>query len=52
MMALLVLGLVIFLGIHAINLLAPSARAAAVARLGEGGWKGGSASGCEGGSTL
>lgn len=39
-MALLVIGLVIFLGTHAINLLAPAARTAAVARLGEGGWKG------------
>ena len=39
-MALLAIGLVIFLGTHAINLLAPAARARAVARLGEGGWKG------------
>ena len=39
-MALLILGLVIFLGAHALKLLAPAARTAAVARLGEGGWKG------------
>lgn len=39
-MALLILGLVIFLGIHSIAIAAPDLRARAIARMGEGGWKG------------
>src|SRR3984957_2844329 len=39
-MALLVAGLVIFLGVHSIAIFAPDVRARARARLGEGGWKG------------
>ncbi len=39
-MALLVLGLVIFLGVHSTRILAEGGRAKAVARLGEGPWKG------------
>ncbi|MCK7594183.1 NnrU family protein [Pseudomarimonas salicorniae] len=39
-MALLVAGLVIFLGLHLLPLLAPGLRASAAARLGEGPWKG------------
>jgi uncharacterized membrane protein len=39
-MATLVLGLVIFLGLHSIRIVAEPLRAQAVARLGEGPWKG------------
>ena len=39
-MALLVAGLMIFLGVHSIAIVAPEARARALARLGEGAWKG------------
>jgi uncharacterized membrane protein len=39
-MAILIVGLVIFLGIHSIAILAPGFRAGALARMGEGGWKG------------
>jgi uncharacterized membrane protein len=39
-MALLVLGLVIFLGVHSTRILAEGGRAKAIARLGEGPWKG------------
>jgi uncharacterized membrane protein len=36
----LIAGLVIFLGVHSISIVAPAARARARARLGEGAWKG------------
>jgi uncharacterized membrane protein len=39
-MLILIVGLVIFLGIHSVVIVAPQARASAVARLGEGVWKG------------
>jgi uncharacterized membrane protein len=39
-MALLISGLIIFLGLHSLAILAPAARARAAARLGESGWKG------------
>jgi uncharacterized membrane protein len=39
-MAILVLGLVIFLGLHSIRIFAEPLRARAIARLGEGPWKG------------
>jgi uncharacterized membrane protein len=39
-MAILIIGLVIFLGMHSISIAAPDFRARAFARLGEGGWKG------------
>lgn len=39
-MAILILGLVIFIGIHSIRLVAPAWRDAQVARFGEHGWKG------------
>jgi uncharacterized membrane protein len=39
-MAMLIIGLVIFLGVHSIALAAPSLRSGVVARLGEGPWKG------------
>ena len=39
-MAMLVLGLVIFLGVHSTRIFAEDGRAKAVARLGEGPWKG------------
>lgn len=39
-MAMLVLGLVIFLGIHSVRIAAEGGRAKAIARLGEGPWKG------------
>ena len=39
-MAILVLGLVIFLGLHSIRIFAAPLRAQAIARLGEGPWKG------------
>lgn len=39
-MAVLILGLVIFLGVHSVQVVAPDWRNAMLARLGEGGWKG------------
>ena len=39
-MTLLILGLVIFLGVHSIGIVAPTFRETARNRLGEGGWKG------------
>jgi uncharacterized membrane protein len=39
-MAILALGLVIFLGLHSIRIVADDGRAMAIARLGEGPWKG------------
>jgi uncharacterized membrane protein len=39
-MVYLIAGLVIFLGVHSIAIVAPQARAHALERLGEGGWKG------------
>lgn len=39
-MALLIVGLVLFLGVHSIRMIAPGWRDAAVARFGEGAWKG------------
>jgi len=39
-MGMLVLGLVLFLGMHSISIVAPSLRQRALAKLGEGGWKG------------
>ncbi len=39
-MTLLILGLVLFLGVHSVAFAAPRLRAAAVAKLGEGPWKG------------
>ena len=39
-MAILVLGLVIFLGLHSTRIVAEGGRAKAIARLGEGPWKG------------
>lgn len=39
-MTLLILGLVLFLGIHSLGFLAPGLRAGLVGRLGENGWKG------------
>lgn len=39
-MAALILGLVIFLGIHSVNLFAPAWRHQQLAKLGEGAWKG------------
>ena len=39
-MTILVLGLIIFLGLHSIRILAESGRERAIARLGEGPWKG------------
>ena len=39
-MALLVLGLVLFIGTHSIYILAPGVRAAAVGRIGYNGWRG------------
>jgi uncharacterized membrane protein len=39
-MAMLIVGLAIFLGVHSVAILSPEFRARAVARLGEGGWKG------------
>jgi uncharacterized membrane protein len=39
-MTVLIIGLVVFLGIHSIALAAPSVRSNAIARLGEGPWKG------------
>ena len=40
-MALLIVGLVIFLGVHSVAIVAPGWRDAQRARLGEGAWKGG-----------
>jgi uncharacterized membrane protein len=39
-MAILVLGLVVFLGIHCVSIVAPAWRDARAARMGEGAWKG------------
>ena len=39
-MAILVLGLVIFLGLHSIRIVSESGRERAIARIGEGPWKG------------
>ncbi len=39
-MSLLIVGLVIFLGVHSVAIVAPALRAGAIARLGEGAWKG------------
>jgi uncharacterized membrane protein len=39
-MAILVLGLVIFLGLHSIRIVSESGRERAIARFGEGPWKG------------
>ena len=39
-MGILLVGLVLFLGIHSVSIVAPGWRAAQVARLGEGPWKG------------
>ena len=39
-MSVLVVGLIVFLGIHSVSILAPQWRAAQVGRMGEGGWKG------------
>jgi uncharacterized membrane protein len=39
-MAVLIIGLVVFLGVHSITLVAPDLRSLAIARLGEGPWKG------------
>jgi uncharacterized membrane protein len=39
-MAVLIIGLVVFLGVHSIALAAPGFRSRAIARLGEGAWKG------------
>ena len=39
-MALLILGIVLFLGLHLIRVVVPGLRSSMIARLGEGGWKG------------
>jgi len=39
-MAVLIIGLVVFLGVHCVALAAPAFRSSAIARLGEGPWKG------------
>ncbi len=39
-MALLVLGIVLFFGLHLVRVVAPGLRSAMIARLGESGWKG------------
>ncbi len=39
-MALLILGIVLFLGLHLIRVVAPGLRSSLIASLGEGGWKG------------
>src|ERR1700733_6414966 len=39
-MTVLIIGLVVFLGVHSIALAAPAFRSRAIARLGEGAWKG------------
>jgi uncharacterized membrane protein len=39
-MAVLILGIVVFLGIHSVRIVAPGTRDALIARLGEGPWKG------------
>ena len=39
-MAILILGLVIFLGLHSIRIVSESGREKAIARFGEGPWKG------------
>ena len=40
-MAILILGLLLFVGLHSIRILAPNVRAHMIARLGEGAWKAG-----------
>ena len=39
-MFLLILGLIVFLGVHSVRIVAPAWRDAQIARLGENGWKG------------
>ena len=39
-MAILIIGIVVFLGVHSVRIAAPGYRDAMIARLGEGGWKG------------
>jgi uncharacterized membrane protein len=39
-MAVLIVGLVVFLGVHSVALAAPAVRSNAIARLGDGAWKG------------
>jgi len=39
-MALLILGIILFLGLHLVRVVAPGLRSSMIARLGEGGWKG------------
>jgi uncharacterized membrane protein len=39
-MSLLIVGLVLFLGVHSVAIVAPALRAGAIRRLGEGAWKG------------
>jgi uncharacterized membrane protein len=39
-MAILILGLVLFLGVHSVSIVAPELRTRAMASMGEGGWKG------------
>jgi len=39
-MTMLILGLVLFLGMHSVRILAPDLRARTIARIGEGAWKG------------
>ena len=39
-MSLLILGLVLFLGVHSVRIVAEDFRARQIARLGENGWKG------------
>jgi uncharacterized membrane protein len=39
-MSLLIVGLVLFLGVHSVGIVAPALRAGATRRLGEGAWKG------------
>jgi uncharacterized membrane protein len=39
-MAVLIIGLLVFLGVHSVALAAPAVRSRAIARIGEGGWKG------------
>ena len=39
-MAVLIIGLLVFLGVHSVALAAPAVRSRAIARIGEGAWKG------------
>jgi uncharacterized membrane protein len=39
-MSVMILGMVLFLGVHSLRMVAPGWREAAVSRLGQGGWKG------------